>query len=109
MVRRRRFCEGIVNDAVNQFKRIAFCIQGGGFYDPFNAPRLSNRRFRELFSCSSTICANAWLLMIDRWNDKLSLATKDKFLWALNLLKAYDTKKGNSSTNVREVCNKKTF
>ena len=77
------FREGIVNAVVSQFERIAFCIRRG--------------------------CANAWLLMIDRWNDKVSLATKDKFLWALNLLKAYDTKKGNSSTNIREVCDKKTF
>ena len=46
--------------------------------------------------------------MIDGWNDKQSLATKDKFLWALNLLKAYDTE-GNSSANVEEVCDKKTF
>ena len=67
------FREGIVNAVVSQFERIAFCIRRG--------------------------CANAWLLMIDGWDDKLLLATKDKFLWALNLLKAYDTK-GNSSANI---------
>ena len=61
-----------------------------------------------MFGCSYTICANAWLLMIDGWDDKLLLATKDKFLWALNLLKAYDTE-GNSSANIGQGCDEKTF
>lgn len=39
-----------------------------------------------MFGCSSTICAKAWLLMIDGWDDKMLLATTYKFLWALHLL-----------------------
>ena len=35
-------------------------------------------------------------------------ATKVRFLWALNLLKAYDTE-GNLSGNVGERCDEKTF
>lgn len=61
-----------------------------------------------MFGCSSIVCANAWLLIVDGWDDMPPIATKDKFLWALNLLKVYDTE-GNSSGNVGEGCDEKTF
>ena len=61
-----------------------------------------------MFGCSSTVCANAWLLIMDGWNDKPTGATKDRFLWALNLLKSYDTE-GNLSGNAGEGCDEKTF
>ena len=75
----------------------------------FMAPRLHDRRFCEMFRCSSIVFANAWLLIIDVFNhDMPSGATKVRFLWALNLFKAYDTE-GNLSENVGEGCNEKTF
>ena len=62
-----------------------------------------------MFGCSSIVCANAWMLILDGFDhDMPSGATKVRFLWALNLLKAYDTE-GNSSGNVGEGCDEKTF
>ena len=61
-----------------------------------------------MFGCSSTVCANALLLIMDGWNDKPSGATKDRFLWALSLLKSYDIE-GNLSCNAGEGCDEKTF
>ena len=75
----------------------------------FSAPRLHDRKFREMFGCSSIVCANAWLLIIEVFDEDMpSGATKVRFLWALNLLKAYDTE-GNLSGNVGERCDEKTF
>ena len=62
-----------------------------------------------MFGCSSIVCANAWMLILEGFNhDMPSSATKVGFLWALNLLKAYDTE-GNASGNVGEGCDEKTF
>ena len=61
-----------------------------------------------MFGFLSTVCANAWLLILDSWNDKPLAATKDRFLWALSLLKSYDTE-GNLSCNAGEGCDEKTF
>ena len=108
MVRRRQFRPGIVATVVRQFEQIGYQIRDGGYICPETSPRLSDRRFREMFGCSSTVCANAWLLIMDGWNDKPSAATKDRFLWALSLLKSYDTE-GNLSCNAGEGCDEKTF
>ena len=108
MVRRRRFRPGIVATVVRQFEQIGYRIRDGGYIYDETAPRLGNRRFREMFGCSSTVCANAWLLIMDGWNDKPTGATKDRFLWALNLLKSYDTE-GNLSGNAGKGCDEKTF
>ena len=87
---------------------MGYRIRDGGYICPETSPRLSDRRFREMFGCSSTVCANAWLLIMDGWNDKPSAATKDRFLWALSLLKSYDTE-GNLSCNAGEGCDEKAF
>ena len=91
------------------FEKLGFKIRRDGIVSHFMAPRLHDRRFREMFGCSSIVCANAWMLILDGFNhDMPSSATKVRFLWALNLLKAYDTE-GNSSGNVGEGCDEKTF
>ena len=91
------------------FDKLGFKIRRGGIVSHFTAPRLHDRRFREMFGCSSIVCANAWLLIIEVFDEDMpSGATKVRFLWALNLLKAYDTE-GNLSGNVGEGCDEKTF
>ena len=91
------------------FEKLGFRIRRGGIVSHVMAPRLHDRRFREMFGCSSIVCANAWMLILEGFNhDMPSSATKVRFLRALNLLKAYDTK-GNASTNVGEGCDEKTF
>ena len=109
MVRRRRYNEVTVARVAEDFEKLGFRIRRGGIVSHFMAPRLLDRRFREMFGCSSIVCANAWMLILDGFNhDMPSSATKVRFLWALNLLKAYDTE-GNASGNVGEGCDEKTF
>ena len=109
MVRRRRYDEATVARVAEDFEKLGFRIRRDGIVSHFMAPRLHDRRFREMFGCSSIVCANAWMLILDGFDhDMPSSATKVKFLWALNLLKAYDTK-GNASGNVGEGCDEKTF
>lgn len=83
--------DGIVQSVAHEFEQIAYHIRNGGFINPDVEPWLSNRRFLEKFGCSSTVCANAWLLIVDGQHNMTLLATKDKLLWSLNLLKIYNT------------------
>ena len=109
MVRRRRYADATVAMVAEAFEKLGYRIRRGGIVNHFTAPKLHDRRFREMFGCSSIVCANAWLLILDGFDhDMPSGATKVRFLWALNLLKAYDTE-GNSSGNVGEGCDEKTF
>ena len=62
-----------------------------------------------MFGYSSIVCVNAYMLILKWFNHGMPRsATKFKFLWALNLPKAYDNE-GNSSRNVGEGCDEKTF
>jgi len=111
MVRRRRFKPGIVATAVRQFEQIGYRIRHGGVpnsISDISYPRLGDRRFRQKFGCSSTVCANGWLLIMDGWRNKPRGVTKERWLWALHLLKSYDTE-GNLSARVGEGCDEKTF
>ena len=75
-------------------------------YNYHDGPQLNNRGFREAFGCSSRECSLAWLLVADGWTDRPKQATKIRFLWALSLLKTYDTE-----TNMANSCgvDEKTF
>ena len=51
--------------------------------NPFMAPRLHDRRFHEMFGCSSIVCANAWLLIIEVFDEDIDMpsgATMVRFL-----------------------------
>ena len=99
MVQRRRYADATVAMVAEAFEKLGYRIRRGGIMNNSTAPKLPDRRFREMFGCSSIVCANAWLLILDGFDhDMPSGATKVRFLWALNLLKAYDTE-GNSSEN----------
>ena len=71
-----------------------------------NDKRLNDRRFRASFGCSSKQCAIAWILVCDGWHDRPIGATKMHFLWALLLLKSYDTENNMAGTC---HCDEKTF
>ena len=75
-------------------------------YNCHDGPQLNNRGFREAFGCSSRECSLAWLLVADGWTNRPKQATKIRFLWALSLLKTYDTE-----TNMANSCgvDEKTF
>ena len=72
----------------------------------YNTPQLNDRRFRTAFGCCSRVCSLAWLLVVDGWTNRPKQATKIRFLWALSLLKTYDTE-----TNMANSCgvDEKTF
>ena len=58
-------------------------IRRGGIVNAFMAPRLHDRRFREMFGCSSIVCANAWLLIIEVFDEDIDMpsgATMVRFL-----------------------------
>ena len=63
----------------------------------YNTPQLNDRRFRTAFGCCSRVCSLAWLLVVDGWTNRPKQATKIWFLWALSLLKTYDTEANMAS------------
>ena len=66
MVRRRRYADATVARVAEDFEKLGFRIRRGGIVSHFMAPRLHDRRFREMFGCSSIVCANAWMYAISR-------------------------------------------
>ena len=71
-----------------------------------HSPLLNDRRFRSGFGCSSIVCAKAWLLLVHDWEDRPRGLTKIRFLWALSLLKSYNTENNMSGDC---GCDEKTF
>ena len=52
------------------------------------------------------MCAKAWLLLAEGWYDRPRGATKLRFLWALSLLKSYDSEENMAS---QCQCDEKTW
>ena len=109
MVRRSRFNSRRIAATAYDFEQIAFRMRRGNRSLPLgmDSPRLNEYRFRAMFGVSSTICANAWLITVNGWRNRPSAATKERFLWALHLLKSYDTEP-NLASSVGGV-DEKTF
>jgi hypothetical protein len=60
---------------------------------------VQHRRVRAWFGCSLNMLAKTWLLLASQFpNQRLpEQATKERFLWAIILLKSYDTEEVNAS------------
>ena len=106
MVRRRRFDERLITGISYEFEQLSYQMRRGNIgirieNNP-DYPQLNERRFKAMFGCTSTVCANAWLIVVDGWRDRPTGATKVQFLWALHLLKSYDTEI-NLASNVGGV------
>ena len=111
MVKRRRYGDRRIAAIAFEFEQLAYQMRRGNLViridnDP-DYPRLNERRYRSMFGCTSTICANAWLITVDGWCNRPTAATKERFLWGLHLLKSYDTEI-NLASNVGGV-DEKTF
>ena len=88
----------ILIDLDIEFEQIGFIFKRGK--SPVlhhNTPQLNDRRFRTAFGCCSQVCSLAWLLVVDGWTNRPKQATKIRFLWALSLLKTYDTEANMAS------------
>ena len=88
----------ILIDLDIEFEQLGFIFKRGK--SPVlhhNTPQLNDRRFRTAFGCCSRVCSLAWLLVVDGWTNRPKQATKIWFLWALSLLKTYDTEANMAS------------
>jgi hypothetical protein len=56
-----------------------------------DAPATANRRFRGWFGVSTTVASKAWLLIEHNHNCRSHTEAQEKLLWALKLLKSYET------------------
>ena len=71
-----------------QFTRIAFDLFRGGRLTGSKVVR--DRRIRAWTGCSLRVIAKVWYLL-ERGRDLPELATKERLLWALYLMKSYPT------------------
>ena len=71
-----------------QFTRIAFDLFRGGRLTGSKVVR--DRRIRAWTGCSLRVIAKVWYLL-ERGGDLPELATKERLLWALYLMKSYPT------------------
>jgi hypothetical protein len=82
---------------VNEFKTVAFCVFRGG--QATGSQSVRDRRIRAWFGCSLLVLAKVWCLLCQQFpNGRMpECATKERLLWALILLKSYDTEEVNAS------------
>ena len=57
----------------------------------WDAPAIANRRFRGWFGVSTTVASKKGLLIEETNNCRSPTEAKEKLLWALKLLKSYET------------------
>ena len=64
MVQRRRYADATVAMVAEAFEKLGYRIRRGGIMNNSTAPKLPDRRFREMFGCSSIVCANACIELV---------------------------------------------
>jgi hypothetical protein len=81
----------------NEFETVAFRVFWGGRVT--GSRSVQDRQVRAWFGCSLNVLAKTWLLLSSQFpNQRLpEQATKERFLWAIILLKSYDTEEVNAS------------
>ena len=83
MVQRRRFDERLITGISYEFEQLSYQMRRGNIgirieNNP-DYPQLNERRFKAMFGCTSTVYANAWLIVVDGWRDRPTGATKNSF------------------------------
>ena len=56
-----------------EVEKLGYRIQNGGIVNNFMAPKLHDRRFHEMFGCSSIVCVNVWMLILEGFNQDMPL------------------------------------
>lgn len=90
-----QFDNATIEVLATDFENIAFRLfrDGKGLG---GSAGVKDRRMRAWVGCSATVVAKAWHLLCE--GEPLPRgATKERFLWALMLLKSYDTEENNAS------------
>ncbi len=79
-----------------QFEHHAFRLFGQGVIP--DSPAAAGRLYRGWCGCSSSVSAMIWILLLKEFNGCLpELASMERMLWALLLLRHYDTESNNAS------------
>ena len=89
-----RFRREDIRPLVLEFERLCFVVFRHGKFTQSRVVR--DRRIRAWTGCSSTTIAKVWFLLNQHGRLPI-LATEERLLWGLHLLKRYDTDENNAA------------
>ena len=65
-----------------EVEKLGYMIPNGGIVNHLMAPKLHDRRFHEMFGCSSFICAIAWMLILEGFNSYCAIVGNKSLILA---------------------------
>ena len=90
-----QFDDDAIAALADEFEGIgSHLMRGSDLGDRRGSAVTADRRFRAWFGPSTNVCAKTWVLVVEMHAEDGGMrpgATKERFLWALKILKGYDT------------------